>query len=670
MASRLTTCTFCGAGCGIYLETSGNQVVGAYPSMSHPANVGKICVRGWHVHEIASSPNRLKTPLIKKNGKLQEATWEEAIGYIAVRLREIRQKYGPDSIALLTSPRCSNEESYLLQKLARAVLGTNNVDHGAGVYTNNSIEVLLDQLGVPASTNSIEGLAKSECIIVDSVDLAKQLPTIAGTVLRAKLNGTKLIVIGERRQRLAENADVFLQIKPGTEAVLYGAMAKVAVDTGMVDLPFIKARCRGYDAFLQHIRDYDLLAAAQTCGVTADAIQAAAMAYGKAKAAAILYSSGAESRDAQTIQSLVNLALATGQLGKEGAGIFALAEHNNLQGVCDMGVLPDRLPGYRPVANAQARAEVEARWKTALPAQPGMPGSAVFNPANAGKLKALWLCRYDPANTAVTGDVPGTLAKAELVVTQHLFLTETAKLADVVLPTTAFGEERVTFTSTERRVQIADQVVEPVRGAVPAWRQIVEVARALGADWKYGSSADVMDEIASVVPFYSSVSYKNLARDYGRQWPCTKERPLGTPYLFAGAGSFKFAPVARQPQAAADEQFPFTLVFGHSHYYWNQNVLIQYSETLKREYRSLLLDFPNGFVEINEEDAKELKIRNNERIQIRSATGVAKINANVTNEIRRGTVFMPFFVQKALKEVGAGENLKLVPVRVEKEATP
>ena len=299
-------------------------------------------------------------------------SWDEAIGFIAGRMKEIRAQHGPDALAFLNSPRCSNEEAYLLQKLARAVVGTNNVDHGTGVYCNNSINVLLDMLGVPATTNSISELARSEVIVVDGVDLARQLPTIGGAVLRAKLAGAKLVVIDSRRHRVAESADFFLQLKPGTEPVLYGAMAKVIVDRGLMNLPFIKAHCRGYEEFLARVRDYDLLAAAESCGVAADQIEAAALAYARARSAAILYSTGIEARDAAPVEAIVNLALLTGQLGKEGAGIFALTEHNNLQGVCDMGVLPDRLPGYRKLADAAARAEVEKAWGVQLPAKPGL----------------------------------------------------------------------------------------------------------------------------------------------------------------------------------------------------------------------------------------------------------------------------------------------------------
>jgi predicted molibdopterin-dependent oxidoreductase YjgC len=674
MAHKLTTCTFCGVGCGLYLETSDNQTVaGVYPSMSHPTNEGKICVRGWNVNEVASSPDRLHSPMLRKDGRLQQVGWDEAIGFLAKRLREIRDKHGPDALAFFCSPRCSNEESYLLQKLARSIVGTNNVDHGSGVYCNNSINVLHYMLGVPATTNSVGELASSEVIIVDGVDLGRQMPTIGGHVIRAKLNGAKLVVIDTRRHRVAESADYFLQIKPGAEALLYGAMAKVIVDRGLMKLPFIKARCRDYESFLDELAGYDLLTAAEGCGVAPDLIEAAALAYAQAKSAAILYSTGIEARSATSIESLVNLALLTGQIGRAGAGIFALTEQNNLQGVCDMGVLPDRLPGYRHVADDAARAEVETTWKTKLPPAVGLAARSLLADSEQNALKSLWLCRYDPVSTAFFGDATKTLQQCELVVVQHLFMTGTAQYAHVVLPSTAFGEERVSYTSTDRRIQIAEQIIAPLPGTMPAWQQIARVAQAMGADWKYNSSADVMDEIGEVVPFYSGASYENLSREYGRQWPCTKDRPLGTRFLFseAAAEPFKFVPVRKPPPAAAaPKDFPLTMVFGHSLYYWNQNVLIKHSETLKREYRILLLDYPDGFVEINTDDAKALGVRDGQKIRLLSATGSAVTTARVTHEVRSGTVFVPHFVREVQNKIlGAiHESHRLVPVRVEKEA--
>jgi predicted molibdopterin-dependent oxidoreductase YjgC len=244
----------------------------------------------------------------------------------------------------------------------------------------------------------------------------------------------------------------------------------------------------------------------------------------------------------------------------------------------------------------------------------------------------------------------------------------------VVLPTTAFGEERVTFTNTERRIQLAEQVIEPLRGTIPAWQQLVLVAQALGAQWKYDSAADVMDEIATVVPFYSGAHYDNLAREYGRQWPCTKDRPLGTRFLFADAmpvRGFKFVSMAgRAPAVAVQTDYPFTLVFGNSLYYWHQSVLIQHSETLKREYRMLLLDYPDGFVEINSDDAKQLGIRDGEKILLRAVSGSAVAAARVIPEARRGTVYVPFFVRQVQRQIrgSANDGAPWVPVRVEKEA--
>ncbi|MGA2176760.1 MAG: molybdopterin-dependent oxidoreductase [Verrucomicrobiota bacterium] len=671
MMPQLTTCTFCGTGCGIYLETAGNRIVGAYPSMSHPANKGRICVRGWHVHEVASSPDRLTSPLLRKNGQFQKVSWEEALGFVASRLGEIRDQYGPDSVAFLDSPRCSNEEAYLLQKLARTLIGTNNVDHGAGVYCNNSINVLLDMIGVAASTNSIGELARSGVIIVDGVDLGRQLPTIGGWVIRAKLNGACLIVVDSRRHRVAENADIFLQIKPGTESLLYGALAKVIVDRGLLNLPFIKARCEGCEAFLARVRDYDLRQAAEGCGVPAELIEAAALAYGRAQSAAILYSTGIEGREEDSIRGIINLALLTGNFGKEGAGVFPLTEHNNLQGVCDMGMLPDRLPGYQAVTNPKARSALEGLWRATLPAAPGVGADTLFAAGGHTPLKALWLGRYDPVSTAFFGDPVEALRRCELVVVQHLFMTDSADFADVVLPTTLFGEERVTFTSTERRIQIAERVIDPPEGPMPAWEQLTRLARAMGANWDYASAAEVMQEIGQVIPFYSGASHDNLTRDYGRQWPCTTDRPLGTALLFAEEAMerpFKFVPVARPPKPAGNpDEFPFTLVFGQSLYYWHQNVLVKHSETLKREYRLLLLDYPNGFVEINTGDAERLGIRDGGRIRLNTAGGSLASTARVTPEVRGGTAFVPYFVRQLKREIlgATGGGGAIVPVRLE-----
>ena len=639
-------------------------------------------MRGWYVHEIASSPDRLKHPLLRKNGELREVSWDEALDFISGRMKAIRDQYGPNSMGFLNSPRCSNEESYLLQKFARAVIGTNNVHHGTGVYANNSINVLLDMIGIPASTNSIAELAESEVIVVDGVDLAKRLPTIGGAVIRAKLNGARLIVVGTRRHRVVESADLFLQIKPGTEALVYGAIAKVIVDRGLMDIGFIKARCRDYEAFLSTIREYDLLRVAESCGVAPHLIEAAALAYGNAKSATLMFSASMEERSRDSLRAVVNLALLSGNLGKPGAGLFALTEQNNLQGVCDMGMLPDRLPGYRSVTDDQARSALDALWKSRIPPEPGLGARALLAHRGQGNVKALWLSRYDPTNTALLGDVVGQLQQLDLLVVQHLFMTEASNYAHVILPTTAFGEEEVTFTSTDRRIQLAEHAVDPPPDLSPAWEQIVRLARRMGADWKYASAREVMDEIGEAVPFYSGADYANLARDYGRQWPCTKDHPMGTRFLFDETHikrnrfdenredrPFKFVAVTMPPTREANpKDFPLTLVFGNSLYYWNQNVLVRHSETLKREYRQLMIDYPEGFVEISPEDAKQLGIRDGGRLRLCAETTSSSTRARITSEVMTGTIFVPHFMREVERQVlgPSGDSVRLVPVRVEK----
>jgi predicted molibdopterin-dependent oxidoreductase YjgC len=654
-SQKLTTCTFCGVGCGIYLESSGDRITGAYPSVSHPANLGRICVRGWHVHEVASSPDRLKKPLIRKYNSLQPVSWNAAYDYIAQRLESVRRQHGPDAIGFVTSPRCSNEESYLLQKLARAVVGTNNVAHGVGLHRINSIEVLLEMLGVPAATSSIGELMNSDVIVVDGIDLGRQLPTIGGWVVRAKLAGSRLIATGSRMHRVAEHADCFLQIRPNTDVLLYGAMAKVIVDRGLADQAFVKAHCRDYEQFLKNIQAFDVLWAAERCGVRVEDIEDAAVLYGKARAAMILYSTGVEARGADAIRAIVNLALLTGNLGKKGAGILPLAEHNNLQGGCDMGMLPGFLPGYAPVTDASARARLGELWNAKLPSSPGADIRMLLRKGNGDALRALWLDRHDPLSWSIGADVE-TIQKLDFLLVQQIFMTEAARYAHVILPIPAFGEEQVSFTSTERRIQLTAKAVDPPAGLAPAWQQIVRVANRLGADWSYSSAADVMAEIGRAVPQYAAAEYDNLSRDYGRQWPCTSDKPLGTGDVF-GDGlpprALRFAALAQPhvpPRPPAD--YPFILVRGYSLYYWHQNVLVRHSETLKREYGILLLDYPGGFVEINHDDAVRLGLRDGAKIRLLTADGVeATTLARVTREVRSGMVFVPLFLQEMARKL-------------------
>jgi formate dehydrogenase major subunit/formate dehydrogenase alpha subunit len=350
---------------------------------------------------------------------------------------------------------------------------------------------------------------------------------------------------------------------------------------------------------------------------------------------------------------MVNLALLTGNIGKPGAGIMPLAEHNNLQGGCDVGMIPNYLPGYIPVQNPEGRKSFEKIWGRPLTDRWGMDTSTMLG--HRGNLKALWLDRHNPVVSTSFGDANVALKKIEFVVLQNLFMTPTAQYAHVILPTAAYGEETVTYTSTERRIQLAQKAVEPPPGLTSAWCQVAQVANRLGVEWHYETSSDVMEEIGNVVPFYEGANYGNLARHYGRQWPCTHERPLGTPYLFddqKGQRPFSFTPIRKSSAVrSSTTAFPFVLVFGLSLYYWHQNTMVQHSETLKREYGILLLDYPNGFAEISPEDAEALKIRDGMKIRLISSVGSATSYARVTNEIRQGTIYVPYYMEDVAQQI-------------------
>ena len=405
-------------------------------------------------------------------------------------------------------------------------------------------------------------------------------------------------------------------------------------------------------------------------------IEGAALAIAHARNTAFLYSTGLENRSKDSIRALIDLALLTGNLGKTGAGVYALTEHNNLQGVCDMGMLPDRWPGYQSITDGEFRAQLESIWQTKVPLTPGIGARVGLGIQKQANLHAVWLCRYDPVTTAFFGEAAEALSRLDLVVVQHLFMTGTAKYAHVILPVAAFGEEQITYTNTERRIQLTAKIIDPPPGTKPAWLQLTEVAQQLGAKWNYSSSSEIMDEIGEVAPIYGGAHYSNLEREYGRQWPCTQDRPLGTQFLYEPSHKkqrFHFATYALPPRPTeGSEGYSFALVFGHSHYYWHQNVLVKHSETLKREMRVLLLDYPTGFVEINTEDARRMGIRDGGQIRLTSPHGSAETVARVTNEVRQGAINVPFFVREVERKLmsqadeSTGYSSKPAYVRLEK----
>ena len=420
-------------------------------------------------------------------------------------------------------------------------------------------------LGTAATTNSLEELGHSDVILVDAIDLARRLPTVAGAVIRAKLNGARLIVVGSRSHRVSELADFFLRIKPNTEALLYSAMAKVIEDRGLMNLSFIKSRCRDYESFVEQLRSSDLVQAADGCGVSWDLIEAAALAYAGARSAAILYSSSMGEKSEQNIRALINLVLLTGNLGKRGAGIFALAEQNNLQGVCDIGVLPDRLPGYASASGAGSRAMVERVWRSSTPAVPGLAARSILTDRGGGKVKALWLSRYDPATTAFFPGIEDSLRALELYRGAASVHDRYRAICARDSADNRFWRRAGFFYQHRAAHSNGRKSNRPAGRTTPGWKQLTRLPN-LGRRLEVSirGRGDAGDRRSHSV--LSGASYENLARDYGRQWPCTKDKPLGTPILFADddGARFKFVPVQPEERFAAPKNLPLMLVFGHS----------------------------------------------------------------------------------------------------------
>ena len=529
------------------------------------------------------------------------------------------------------------------------------MDHGLGVYRNNSIDVLLAMLGVPASTNSVGELDTSDAIIVNGVDLGLQLPTIGGRVMRAKLKGAKLIVIDPRRHRLAEHADCFLQVRPGSDAALYGAMAKVIVDRGLFDARFLKAHCRNVEAFLEAVHAYDVLWAADACGIAPELIEEAAVTYGRAPAAAILFSTGVEASGVEAIQALVNLALLTGNIGKAGGG--RLRAHGAQQP-------PGRLR-HGHAAQPAARLRAGGGHRRA-PLLRGALGSAPSRQARPGRGAA---ARPPGARApcAPCGFADTTRSWRPLPTLRPSFGSSTWSSSSTPssprrpsTPTSSCPWRRSARSRSPSRTRNAassSSARPPTRhpGSRRPGDKSREMAKILGAGWDYATSAEVMREIGRTVPFYASASYENLARDYGRQWPCTSDKPLGTRFLFEEGVTgqpFSLVPIPRPSRPPwASEDYPFTLSFGHSLYYWHQNVLIQHSETLKREYQILLLDYPEGFVDINADDAKRLEIRDGAKVRLVGVAGAAVTWARVTREVKSGMIFVPYFLREVREQL-------------------
>jgi len=639
-----TTCAYCGVGCQIELNVNPakNEIVRVTSPVGCVPNDGNLCVKGRFGMEFVNSPKRLTSPLIKRDGRFHEATWDEAIDYVAARLNEIKAAHGPDSIAGLSSAKCTNEENYVFQKFIRTAIGTNNVDHCARLCHASTVAGLARAFGSGAMTNSIDEIPNAGCIFVIGSNTTEAHPVIGLKIKEAVVkNGATLIVADPRGIDLVHYAKLHLAQKPGSDVALINAMMNVIFTENLHDIDFIKDRTENFDAMAEIIKDFTPEQAAEITTVAAQHIREAARIFARASSSSIIYSMGITQHTTGTdnVLSLANLAMLTGNVGIESAGVNPLRGQNNVQGACDLGALPNVYPGYQSVEEPAINSKFQDAWGVKLSDKKGLTVVEMMHAVEEDKIRALYIMGENPAlSDPNLNRTRKALKDVDLLVSQDIFLSETAEYADVVLPSVCFAEKAGTFTNTDRRVQRVRKAVAPPAGARDDWQIICQVATSMGHPMSYDSVSDIMDEIASVSPIYGGISFDRIDT-LGLQWPCPDKDHPGTRYLHKGKftrGKGKFHPVEyKYPAERPSKKFPFVLSTGRQLYQFHTGTMTRKSAVINQVS-------PTGYVELHTEDAKKLNISDGDTVEVISHRGKVTTLAKVTGNIEIGWLFMPF----------------------------
>jgi formate dehydrogenase alpha subunit len=633
-----TTCPYCGVGCGMYLGIRAGEIVSIRGDRDNPASLGRLCVKGrYGISEFVHHPERLTTPLIRRDGKLTEASWDEALDLVAEKLRG----YRGDEIAVISSAKCTNEENYVLQKLGRAVLGTNNVDHCARLCHAPTVAGLVKSFGSGAMTNSIGEIGHAQCILAIGTNTTAAHPVIGFDVKKAVRKGAKLIVANPREIDLVRYAELWLGHRPGSDVALLMGMMRVIVDEALFDAEFISQRCENFAALKDSLKGFDLATVEEITGVSRDKIARAARLYATLKPATILYAMGItqHSHGTDNVMATANLAMLTGNIGKPSTGVNPLRGQNNVQGACDLGALPNVYPGYQAVTDPKVRARFEAAWGCSLSPKPGLAVTEMVEHAG-NEIKAAYIMGENPALSEPDArHAQELLARLDFLVVQDIFFSETAEIADVVLPGASFAEKDGTFTNTERRVQRVRKAIELVGDSRPDWLITCQIAQRLGGKgFDFSHPAQIMEEISALTPIYGGISYERLESG-GLQWPCPTPEHPGTPILHTRQftrGKGQFIPLEyKPPMELPDDEYPLILTTGRSLFHWHTG-------TVSRKVRGLNAFMGEGLVEINPKDARTLGISDGETVKVSSRRGEITVKTKVTRVSPPGVVFMTF----------------------------
>lgn len=646
-----TTCAYCGVGCSFDAEMKGDEVVRMTPNKDGGANHGHSCVKGRFAWGYATHQDRITTPMIRKSihDEWQQVGWDEAIEYAASEIKRIQAKYGKDAAGGITSSRCTNEEVYVTQKLVRAVFGSNNVDTCARVCHSPTGYGLKQTLGESAGTQTFDSVMASDVIFVMGANPTDAHPVFGSQMKRRLREGAKLIVADPRAIDLVENsphvrADYHLNLRPGTNVALISAMAHVVVTENLVKEDFVKERCE-WDSFVVW-RDFvakpenspEVLA--KDIGVDAEKVREAARLFATGGNAAIYYGLGVteHSQGSTTVMGIANLAMATGNVGREGVGVNPLRGQNNVQGSCDMGSMPHEFPGYRHVSDDAARAEFGTAWGVELSADPGLRIPNMLDLAAEGSFKALYCVGEDIAQSDPdTKHVTHALESMECVIVQDLFLNETAMFAHVFFPGASFLEKNGTFTNAERRISPVRKVMAPKNG-MEDWEITAKLSAALGYEMQYAHASDIMDEIAELTPTFRGVSFKKLDELGSIQWPCNDEAPVGTPTMHVdefvrGKGKFfitQYVPTSEK----VNGKYPLILTTGR--------ILSQYNVGAQSRRTPNVVWHDEDRIEVHPHDAEERGIQEGDWVGIASRSGETVLRAKITERVQPGVVYTTF----------------------------
>ena len=682
-----SVCPYCGVGCSISYQVAGNTLLSVRGDEASPVNRGRLCVKGRYGFDYAHHPDRLTTPLIRKEGApktkelpgnplslFREASWEEAMGLAANSLKKIHEAHGPSSMAGFGSAKCSNEDNYLFQKLIRAVFGTNNVDHCTRLCHSSSVAALFQTIGSSAVSNPFSDALKADFILVAGANATENHPVAATFIKQAASAGATLAVVDPRRIDLVDHADMFVQFRPGTDVALFNGLLNVVIEEKLYDADFIAARTEGFGELAENVKPYTPGNVAKLTGVPAETLRELARGYATSARSMTFWGMGLSQHTHGTdnCRALIALCLICGQIGREGTGLHPLRGQNNVQGASDVGLIPMVYSAYQDVASPAIRRKFEKAWGRKLDPEPGLTVMEIADAANRGEIKGMYIMGENPAMSDPNlNHSRGALANLEFLVVQDIFLTETAYFADVVLPSTAFFEKTGTYTNTDRRVQIGRRAIDPPGEAREDWRIVAELSERLGYPMEYETEAEIFDEIASLTPFMAGMSYERLG-GHGLVWPCTRPNHKGKEILFDKSfpsGPGKLIPVQYAPaREMPDDDYPFVLNTGRNIYHWHTGAITRRAQALEAAE-------PGPYVEMAPEDLKRLKIRNDSDVRVESRRGEITLPARASSRVRPGQVFIPFhYVEAAanlltvddLDPYGKIPEFKFCAVRVRK----